>query len=232
MYQELQDLIRYVFRDPTLLVEALTHRSFCPPDSGTKNSHNERLEFLGDAVLGLVVSESVTERFPQFTEGDLSKIKAQLISRTTLARAAQRMEVGKWLRLGRGEERTRGREKPSLLANALEAILGAVYVDGGLEAARVVVRRVLGPELATLREGRSRSIKNDYKTRLQEWAHQSGCSPGYRVIGELGPDHEKTFLVEVVMNNQVLGAGKGRTKKEAEQQAAQQALKRAEEGVQ
>lgn len=231
MCQDLQDLFGYVFRDPILLGEALTHRSFIPPEPTTNVSHNERLEFLGDAVLGLIVSESVTERFPQFTEGDLSKMKADLISRSTLARAAQRLQIGKWLRLGRGEERTRGREKPSLLANALEAILGAVYLDGGLEAARQVVGRVLAQELAALQEGKPRSIQHDYKTRLQEWAHQFGGHPAYRVTGEIGPDHEKTFLVEVVMNDQVIGAGKGRTKKEAEQQAAQQALRRGGAGV-
>ncbi len=227
MYQDIQSKLGYTFRDTTLLVEALTHRSFLATGSDIKTSHNERLEFLGDAVLGLVVSESIADTFPQCSEGELSKIKAGLISRAPLARAARRIDVGQWLRLGRGEEATRGREKPSLLANALEAILGAVYLDGGIGAARLVILRILASEFDNIKHGPSSFIGRDWKTRLQEWAHQrrQGANPLYRVVHESGPDHEKVFRIEVVLNGQVLGSGEGRTKKEAEQLAAQQALK-------
>lgn len=226
MFQNIQDFLRYVFRDPSLLRQALTHRSYSPTLAHAKPLHNERLEFLGDAVLGLVISETVAEKFPQSSEGELSKIRAGLISRAALAQAAKRMHVGQWLQLGPGEESTQGREKPSLLANALEAVIGAVYLDGGLEAARLVIRRMLEPEFDKIQKGKVPAIRNDYKTRLQEWVHQQGSNPCYRLIRESGPDHEKIFCVEVLVNGAVWGAGEGKTKKDAEQQAAQQALKR------
>ncbi len=225
MVQDIQDSLRYAFRDPTLLLQALTHRSVSPSLSeNTPSHHNERLEFLGDAVLGLVISESVAEKFPQSSEGELSKIRAGLISRAALAQAAQRLNLGAWLKLGRGEETTQGRKKPSLLANALEAVIGAVYLDGGIESARLVIRRMLEPEFDKIQRGKLPSIRSDYKTRLQEWAHHQGSTPIYRLIRETGPDHEKVFLVEVLVDEMVLGKGEGRTKKEAEQQAAQQAI--------
>jgi len=227
MLQDIQDSLRYVFRDSALLLQALTHRSYSPSLSKDKSLHNERLEFLGDAVLGLVISESVADKFPLSSEGELSKIRAGLISRAALAQAAQRMNVGHWLKLGPGEETTHGREKPSLLSNALEAVIGAVYLDGGLEAARLVIQRILEPEFDKIQKGKLPSIRNDYKTRLQEWAHRQGTTPIYRLIGESGPDHEKNFLVEVLLKGMVLGEGEGTTKKEAEQQAARQALGRA-----
>ncbi|MDR4495239.1 MAG: ribonuclease III [Nitrospirales bacterium] len=226
MVQDIQNSLQYAFRDPTLLLQALTHRSVSPSHSESKLLHNERLEFLGDAVLGLVISESVAEKFPQSSEGELSKIRAGLISRAALAQAARRMNVGAWLKLGRGEETTHGRKKPSLLGNALEAVIGAVYLDGGLEAARLVIRRMLEPEFDKIQRGKLPSIRIDYKTRLQEWAHQQGSTPMYRLTREIGPDHEKIFLVEVLVDGTVLGDGQGRTKKEAEQQAAQQAIER------
>ncbi|HQU27702.1 MAG TPA: ribonuclease III [Nitrospirales bacterium] len=231
MYQDIQVPLGYIFRNATLLLQALTHRSFVSSSSEGSISHNERLEFLGDAVLGLVISESVAEKFPLSSEGELSKIRAGLISRPALAQAAQRMHVGKWLRLGRGEEGTQGREKPSLLSNALEALIGAVYLDGGLEAARLVIRRILGPEFDKIQKGKVPSIRSDFKTRLQEWAHQQGTNPMYRLVGESGPDHQKIFLVEVLMNGEVWGFGEGKTKKDAEQQAAQQALRRSRSSV-
>ncbi len=226
MLQDIQDSLRYAFHDSTLLLQALTHRSFFPSPSKSTPLHNERLEFLGDAVLGLVISESVAEKFAQSSEGELSKIRAGLISRASLAQAAQRMNVGQWLQLGPGEETTHGREKPSLLSNALEAVIGAVYLDGGLEAARQVIQRMLAPEFDKIEKGKVPSIQSDYKTRLQEWAHQQGTNPVYRLIRESGPDHKKTFRVEVLVNGAVWGAGEGKTKKDAEQQAAQQAFKR------
>lgn len=230
MVQDLQDSLRYAFRDPTLLLQALTHRSVSPSLADNKPPHNERLEFLGDAVLGLVVSESVAEKFPQFSEGELSKIRAGLINRAVLAQAAQRLNLGASLKLGRGEETTQGRKKPSLLANALEAVIGAVYLDGGIESARLVIRRMLEPEFDKIQRGKLPSLRSDYKTRLQEWAHQQGSTPMYRLIRETGPDHEKVFFVQVVVGGTVMGEGEGRTKKEGEQQAARQAIEAAPRG--
>ena len=141
--QDIQVTLGYVFKQEALLLEALTHRSFSQTPEHTTTQHNERLEFLGDAVLGIVISESLVTLFPAFAEGELSKLKAGLISRGTLAKAAERLTLGKWLRLGRGEEASLGREKHSLLANALEALIGAVYLDSGLEDARDFIYRAL-----------------------------------------------------------------------------------------
>ncbi len=223
--KDIQVTLGYVFKQESFLYEALTHRSFSQIQEHTNAQHNERLEFLGDAVLGLVVSESLVAIFPSFTEGELSKLKAGLISRATLARAAGRLQLGKWLRLGRGEEVSSGREKYSLLANALEALIGAVYLDGGLEATRVLIARVLAAEFSDLRDSPELSVGGDWKSRLQEWVHKhDGTSPQYRLIQESGPDHQKVFAMTVEIRGNVMGRGEGRTKKEAEQHAAEQAL--------
>ncbi len=223
--EDLQATLEYVFKEQGLLCEALTHRSYSQTQPQAASPHNERLEFLGDAVLGLVVSESIAAIFPSCTEGELSKIKAGLISRTTLAKAAGRLRLGQWLRLGRGEEVTKGREKSSLLANALEAIIGAVYLDGGLNAVRAFIQKVLATEFSVLRNSPVSSVGWDSKSRLQEWAHkQFGTSPQYRLLQESGPDHQKVFAVTVEIQGKIMGQGEGRTKKEAEQRAAAQAI--------
>ena len=223
--EDLQASLAYVFKEQALLCEALTHRSYSQTQPQEASPHNERLEFLGDAVLGLVASESLTAIFPCWSEGELSKIKAGLISRATLAKAAGRLRLGQWLRLGRGEEVTKGREKSSLLANALEAIIGAVYLDGGLDAARAFIQKVLATEFAGLRSSPGASVGWDSKSRLQEWAHkQFGTSPQYRLVQESGPDHQKVFAVTVAVQGKIMGQGEGRTKKEAEQRAAAQAI--------
>jgi ribonuclease-3 len=223
--KNIQATLGYVFNQESLLYEALTHPSFSQIQEHTNAQHNERLEFLGDAALGLVVSESLVASFPSFTEGELSKLKAGLISRATLARAAGRLQLGKWLRLGRGEEVSSGREKHSLLANALEALIGAVYLDGGLEATRVLIARVLAAEFSDLRDSPELSVGGDWKSRLQEWVHKhDGTSPQYRLVQESGPDHQKVFAMTVEIRGNVMGRGEGRTKKEAEQHAAEQAL--------
>ncbi len=222
--QDIQGSLGYVFRQETLLLEALTHRSFSQSQEHATAQHNERLEFLGDAVLGLLVSESLAAIFPTHTEGELSKLKAGLISRVTLAKAAGRLTLGQWLRLGRGEEASCGREKHSLLANALEALIGAVYLDSGLESARTFVHRALSPEFSDLRDRPELSIGGDWKSRLQEWVHKhEGTSPRYCLVGESGPDHQKTFCMTVEIRGLVMGQGEGGTKKEAEQGAAEQA---------
>lgn len=224
--KDIQRSLQYVFKDQALLCEALTHRSFSQTQPQVASSHNERLEFLGDAVLGLVVSESIAAFFPCYTEGELSKIKAGLISRSTLAKAAGRIRLGQWLRLGKGEEVTRGREKSSLLANALEAIIGAVYLDGGLDAVRGFIQRVLGTEFSELQNSPVPAVGWDSKSRLQEWTHkQFGTSPQYRLVRESGPDHQKVFAVTVEVQGTIMGQGEGRTKKEAEQRAAALAIK-------
>lgn len=223
---EAQQAIGYTFRNPRLLDEALTHTSYVNEfrDQGFKD--NERLEFLGDAALALIISEHVAAACPDWTEGELSKLRSRLVSETSLARAARRLDLGKLLRLGRGEERTHGRDKDSILANTLEAVLAAVYADGGLDAARNFTLRVFAQELheATSREAGG-AASGDYKTQLQEWCQQRyDRVPQYVTTKESGPDHQKTFEVQVMVQDEVLGRGTGRSKKEAEQAAAQQAL--------
>lgn len=223
-----QQRIGYRFRQPSLLDEALTHKSYVNEikslDKTTNDRDNERLEFLGDAVLSLIISDHLARTCPDFTEGDLSKLKARLVSETSLAKAARGLELGGLLRLGRGEELTQGREKNSLLANALEALIAAVYLDGGLEQAQTFTLRVLDQDLEKIHEA-SGDAAGDYKTRLQEWCQKRfETLPQYVTIRESGPDHQKTFEVQVAIKGELLGVGVGRTKKEAEQMAAQQAV--------
>lgn len=220
-----QQAIGYRFRQPRLLDEALTHKSHVNEVREKDQKHNERLEFLGDAVLTLVMSEYLAASFPNSTEGELSKLKARLVSEASLAKAARRLALGHLLKLGRGEELTQGREKPSLLANVLEAILAAVYLDGGLEAARKFVLLAFAQEFKELQDFGGPSILEDYKTRLQEWCQkQYDTLPQYVTVRETGPDHQKIFEVQLLIRGEVRGAGVGRSKKEAEQMAAKQAL--------
>lgn len=227
---EAQRAIGYAFRHVRLLNEALTHKSYVNEARDKSQRHNERLEFLGDAVLALVVSEHLAASFPNSTEGELSTLKARLVSEASLARAAGGLGLGTLLRLGRGEERTKGREKHSLLADALEAIIAAIYLDGGLEPVRAFVLRVLGGVGESQPAWHEAAIGQDYKTRFQEWCQKRyEVLPKYVTIRESGPDHQKTFEVQVRVGEEVLGTGIGRTKKEAEQMAAKQALKEAAE---
>ena len=223
--KDIQKTLGYVFKQEPLLSQALTHRSFSRTPEQATAQHNERLEFLGDAVLGLVISESLWAIFPTYTEGQLSKLKAGLISRATLAKAARRLNLGQWLRLGRGEEVSSGREKHSLLSNALEAIIGAIYLDSGLEPARTFIGLVLATELSDLHDKPELAVGGDWKSRLQEWVHKhEGTSPQYRLVQATGPDHQKVFSIRVEISGQVRGEGEGHTKKEAEQRAAEQAF--------
>jgi len=224
-HDDAQRAIGYVFRQPALLAQALTHKSHVNEVKETRTQDNERLEFLGDAVLALIVSQFLADRFPESTEGHLSKLKARLVSESTLAAAARRLNLGSLLRLGRGEELTMGREKPSLLADALEAVIAAIYLDGGLEEARAFTARALRPELQELEEAEGAAAIQDYKTRFQEWCQKRfDTLPQYVTVRESGPDHRKTFEVQLVLRGEVLGVGVGQTKKEAEQMAAKQAL--------
>ena len=221
---ELVSLLGHPFRDPQLLLQALMHSSRIPERAAEEpGESNEKLEFLGDAVLELVVSEELVREFPEWTEGQLSKSRARLVNATAISLSAQRLGLGKYLRLGRGEEKTGGRTKPALLADAYEALIAAIYLDGGLEAARGFVRRTLVEGAIALEA--ERMGHTDHKSALQEFLQSRGMAPGaYHVIAESGPDHQKTFRVEVRIAGQTPAMGLGRTKKEAEQSAAIAAL--------
>jgi ribonuclease-3 len=221
---ELEAVLGHQFREPRLLQQALMHSSSIPERSPEEPAEsNEKLEFLGDAVLELVVSEELVRAFPDWTEGQLSKSRARLVNATAISLSAQRLGLGKYLRLGRGEEKTGGRTKPALLADAYEALIAAIYMDGGLDAARAFVQRSLVEGAIALEA--ERMGHTDHKSALQEFLQSRGMAPGiYHVIAETGPDHQKTFRVEVRVAGQTPAVGAGRTKKEAEQSAAVAAL--------
>lgn len=221
---ELESILGHHFRDSRWLCQAIMHSSRIPERAAEEPCEsNEKLEFLGDAVLELVVSEELVREFPDWSEGQLSKSRARLVNATAISLSAQRLGLGKYLLLGRGEEKTGGRNKPALLADAYEALIAAIYLDGGLEAARGFVKRSL-VEGAIAVEA-ERLGHTDHKSALQEFLQSRGMAPGaYYVIAESGPDHQKTFRVEVRIAGQVNAVGCGRTKKEAEQSAAIAAL--------
>lgn len=220
-------LSNYRFTNPSLLLEALTHKSYVNERRTERRTHNERLEFLGDAVLSLIVSEYLARRYPEFSEGALSKLKATLVSEASLTAAARRLNLGARLQLGRGEELSDGRDKASLLADALEAVIAAVYLDGGFEASRSFTLEVLTHELRHIDSLQEEPGGDDYKTRFQEWCQKRyDVLPRYVIVRETGPDHKKLFEVEVQVQDSVFGIGHGSSKKEAEQAAAQQALGR------
>lgn len=223
---EIEAALGYGFTRPELLECALTHRSFRALDAST--GYNEQLEFLGDAALGLLLGEYLMRHFPDWSEGALSKTRAKLASSAALAGAARRLDLGRFLRLGPGEEKTGGRGKRTLLANAYEALVAAVYLDGGLDAAAGFVRRSL-VEPAFVRPPES-FVASDHKSALQEWLQARGLRlAAYRVVAETGPDHAKTFLVEVAAGGRALARSEGMTKKAAEQAAAARALARLRE---
>ena len=221
----LQSSLGYRFQALELLDEALTHSSHVNEQKAASPQHNERLEFLGDAVLSLVISEYLASTLPKSSEGALSKLKAQLVSEASLAQVARRLRLGEHLKLGRGEDRSKGREKDSLLADALEAVLAAVHLDGGFDASRTVTRRIFAEELAIVAAQQEQPGAGDYKTQFQEWCQKRHDTlPHYAIVRETGPDHQKLFEVELSIQGEVVGLGSGRSKKEAEQQAAKQAL--------
>jgi ribonuclease-3 len=235
--EQLEERLGYRFAKSDLLERALTHSSAIPElrahhtaelTPGPIPQDNEQLEFLGDAVLDMLASEYLLAAFPDWSEGQLSKSRARLVNARALELAARRLHLGEHLRVGRGEEKTGGRDKPTLLADAFEAVIAAIYLEGGLEAARQVLRRVLF-ELA-LEERGERIADSDRKSALQEFLQGRGQPPAeYRVAGESGPDHQKKFQIEVWVNGVCLAGGEGSTKKEAEQRAAHSALVRLEE---
>lgn len=215
--QLLQQEVGYFFSDPTLLLRCLTHVSY---GRGGQHQHNETFEFLGDAVLDLAISDLLMRRFPEKSEGDLSKMRASLVNAATLAEKGGQLNLGPLLRLGKGEERSGGRKKKSILAGAFEALLGGIYWDGGYEAARRVVERYFGADLKERDLG-----QQDYKSRLQEICQMLfRAPPDYLVVAEIGPDHEKRFVTEIMIGGKVMGRGEGRSKKQSEQEAARVAL--------
>jgi len=221
-FDELQLRIEYRFRDRGLLEHALTHKSRAAEDASGGVADNESLEFLGDAVLGLVVVDALFHQYPTYSEGQKSKVKAAVVSTQSLARRAEAIQLGDHLILGRGEEKTGGRFKQALLADAYEALIAAIYLDGGIEAAAMFLRRELKEAIDA---GSAQTIAPDYKSTLQERVQAIGLAlPEYRLSGSEGPDHRKTFTIDVVINGEVLGSATGRAKKEAEQEAARLAL--------
>src|ERR1700726_3628368 len=236
---ELEQALGYQFLRPKLLEQALTHSSQAreleslQAQTPARVEDNEQLELLGDAVLGLITTEELCNRFPSFREGELSKLRAHLVSEKHLIRVAQQLELGHYLRLGRGEEKSGGRSKTALLVDALEAILAAIYLDGGMEPAReFIVREILVPELERMeREGGTLPM-TDFKSALQETLQGLGMAqPSYVLVQETGPEHKKTFTVEVRLNTkngedraEFVGRAQGTTKKTAEQDAARQLL--------
>ena len=231
-----EERLGYKFSTRELLERALTHSSAVPElraagaDEAVSVLHprdNERLEFLGDAVLELLASEHLLVAFPEWSEGQLSKSRARIVNAGSLEVAARRLRLGEHLRLGRGEEKTGGREKQTLLADAFEAVVAAVYLDGGLGATREVLRRVLFEQ--ALEERGERISESDRKSALQELLQGQGRAPAeYRLAGESGPDHQKIFQIEVWIDGECMATGEGSTKKEAEQRAARSALEQLE----
>src|SRR5712664_2886564 len=226
--ERFEDRLGHKFQNPELLRRALTHSSALPELRAADEENvepaedNEQLEFLGDAVLDLLASEYLLEEFPQWSEGQLSKSRASLVNAQALELAARRLHLGEHLRLGRGEEKTGGREKPALLADAFEAIVAAMYLDGGLMPARDLLRRTVFEQ--ALEDG-DRISESDRKSALQEFLQAKGDQPAeYRLAGETGPDHQKTFRVEVWVKGEFMSSAEGTTKKDAEQKAARSAL--------
>lgn len=219
-YSALESMLGYTFRDRGLLEQALRHASWCNEHTAAKLEDNERLEFLGDAVLDLVVGHKLMTRYPQLREGELSVTRAQVVSEAGLSEVAGQLGLGDWLVLGKGEEKSGGRSKPSILADAFEALLAAVYLDGGFAAVWEIADRLLTYRIETV------EFKGfyDFKTRLQETSQaRLKSTPTYRVVQELGPDHDKRFVVAVTIGDDEWARAVGKSKKEAEQMAAAEA---------
>ncbi|MCX6874643.1 MAG: ribonuclease III [Verrucomicrobia bacterium] len=220
--QPLENRIHYKFRNSLLLAEALTHPSLAY-ESACPHFDNQRLEFLGDAVLQLIVTEELYRMFPEFPEGRLTKLRSRVVSRRALARFATAIHMGDYVLLGKGEESSGGRRRPSTLADAFEALIGAVYLDGGSAAARELVLRLFQSEIGGMAASpEERNPKGVLQECLQALHPQA---PAYRILGESGPDHRRVFLAEVSWRGQVLATGKGRSKKDAETRAASEALR-------
>ena len=220
MIKDLETAIGYRFRNIMLLQNALTHSSYANERWHDSLKSNERLEFLGDSILGMVVAEHLYRNFPDRPEGELTRMRADMVCETSLANVANKLDLGAHLLLGHGEEQGGGRTRPSILADAVESVIAACFLDGGMEAATLIIRRFILTEVPV-----TRLQNRDYKTALQELVQQKKNQVlSYALVGESGPDHDKSFQVEVSLNGTVVGAGKGSSKKRAEQDAARAAI--------
>jgi ribonuclease-3 len=225
-FRGLEERIDYRFRDPGLLEHALTHRSRVHEDASGGVFDNESLEFLGDAVLGFVIADLLFREFPQHNEGEKSKIKASIVSAPSLGRLAEQIGLGDFLILGRGEEKSGGRRKMALVSDSYEALIAAIYMDGGIQAARTFIEREFSGLIDEARKrGTDSAFTMDFKSALQEWLQSKDRGlPEYRLVAEQGPAHRRTFDVEVLIGGECFGKGSGRSKKSAEQKAARAAL--------
>lgn len=222
--EELESKLDYHFRDSALLSTALSHSSYVNENRESVHISNERLEFLGDAVLGQVVASHLFLTYSDMLEGHMTRIRAELVCEQSLYSVALSLDLGKYLKLGKGEERSGGRQRPSILADAVEAIIAALYLDGGLKCAENFIRR----NILTNAEIMTENPMSDYKTSLQELVQKkSGQLLIYEPVAESGPDHNKTFTVRVLLNDREIGKGSGHTKKEAEQYAAKNGIEEA-----
>jgi ribonuclease-3 len=221
---DLPEILGITFNKLSLLQQAVVHSSYVNENLAFVSGHNERLEFLGDAILGFIVAEKLYQEFPDLSEGEMTKLRSALVRRDTLARVARAVRLGDFLYLGRGEEASGGRGRTANLAGALEAVIAATYLDQGVATTRSLILRLLGEELAKVV---SQGMGVDYKSQLQELMHSRHQStPAYRVVAESGPDHDKRYTVEVMAGDTVLGRGSGKSKKLAEAEAAHSALER------
>ena len=217
---EFEKKIQYIFQDKSLLNQALTHSSYANEKKHSKLSDNERFEFLGDAVLELVTSDYLFKNYNKLSEGELTKLRASIVCEPTLSQCAKDLQLGKYINLGKGEELSGGRNRKSVLSDALEAVIGAIYLDSGFEEAYRFVKKFI------LKDIENKKLFYDSKTILQEFIQQKSQTPlEYVLVDESGPDHNKLFIVEVVFEGKVLGVGKGKSKKTAEQKAAYNAIK-------
>jgi ribonuclease-3 len=224
LIKEIEALIGYNFKESHYLTRALTHSSYSNENKKEKLKNNERLEFLGDSVLGLIISEFIFSHYLQLEEGQLTKVRAKIVCEASLGEAARRIKLGEYMLFGRGEEMTGGRERASILSDAFEALIAAIFLDGGMECARAFVLKQLKSTIDDAVQGK---LFVDYKTRLQEVIQvQKGNRIKYDIVREEGPDHAKIFFTEVKLNDTVIGIGSGRSKKESEQEAAKQGLLR------
>jgi len=219
---ELSERLCYTFKKPDILMQAFRHSSYVNEQTDSDLRNNERLEFLGDAVLDLAISHVLMELFHDSKEGDLSKYRATVVNEKGLCQVAQSLSLGDYLTLGKGEEATGGRKRPSILANTMEAMLGALYLDAGFEKTKEIIRRLFLP---LLEEIETETSVNDYKSRLQEYTQEVyKTRPEYVLVGESGPPHDKTFSVAVHLQGKTMAVDEGKSKKEAEQKAARKAF--------
>ncbi len=216
--QQLEETIGYSFKNKMLLEQAVTHSSYANERMINKLKDYERIEFLGDAVLENVTSEFIFFKYPDMSEGNMTKLRASLVCEMALAHSAKQLKLGGYILLGKGEEKNGGRERDSIIADVTEAIIGAIYLDAGLEEAKKFIYTYI------LNDIENKKLFYDCKTSLQEMMQKEGKKLSYKLVGESGPEHMKEFCVEVIINNRCMGRGKGKNKKEAEQRAAYETL--------